>query len=71
MQPSKCNVKRSIRALSQISTMAPIFQQYNYFRQNSEENVTFTFTFFSFASNFTWNLSSAGRCQNLMLDVSF
>ena len=38
MQPSKCNVKRSIRALSQISTMAPIFQQYNYFRQNSEEN---------------------------------
>ena len=31
---------------------APIFQQYNYFRQNSEKNVTFTFYFFSFASNF-------------------
>ena len=29
------NVKLSIRYLSQISTMAPIFQQYNYFRQNS------------------------------------
>ena len=39
------NVKLSIRDLSQISTMAPIFQQYNYFRQNSEENVTFTFIF--------------------------
>ena len=41
-----CNVKLSIRYLSQISTMVPIFQQYNYFRQNSEENVTFTFYFF-------------------------
>ena len=31
---------------------APIFQQYNYFRQNSEENVTFTSSFFTFASYF-------------------
>ena len=46
------HVKVSIRDLSQISATAPIFQQYNYFRQNSEENVTFTFYFFSFASNF-------------------
>ena len=46
------HVKVSIRELNQISTTAPIFQQYNYFRQNSEENVTFTFYFFSFASNF-------------------
>ena len=46
------HVKLSIRDLSQISATAPIFQQYNYFRQNSEENVTFTFYFFSFASNF-------------------
>ena len=43
------HVKVSIRELSQISTTAPIFQLYNYFRQNSEENVTFTFYFFSFA----------------------
>ena len=35
---------------------APIFQQYNYFRQNSEENVTFTFYFFSFASNFPYKI---------------
>ena len=46
------HVKVSIRELNQISTTAPIFQQYDYFRQNSEENVTFTFYFFSFASNF-------------------
>ena len=46
------HVKVSIRDLSQISATAPIFQQCNYFRQNSEENVTFTFYFFSFASNF-------------------
>ena len=44
--------KMEIRDSSQISTTAPIFQQYNYFRQNLEENVTFTFYFFSFASNF-------------------
>ena len=35
----------SIRYLSQISTAAPIFQLYIYFRQNLEENVTFTFFF--------------------------
>ena len=46
------HVKVSIRDLSQISTAAPIFQLYIYFRQNLEENVTFTFYFFSFASNF-------------------
>ena len=46
------HVKVSIRKLNQISTTAPIFQQYNYFRQNLEENVTFTFFLFSFASNF-------------------
>ena len=39
------HVKVSIRDLSQISTTAPIFQQYNHFRQNFEENVTFTFYF--------------------------
>ena len=39
------HVKVSIRDLSQISTTAPIFQQYNHFRQNLEENVTFTFYF--------------------------
>ena len=56
---SRCNAlcgypigKMEIRDSSQISTTAPIFQQYNYFRQNLEENVTFTFYFFSFASNF-------------------
>ena len=53
------HVKVSIRDLSQISTAAPIFQLYIYFRQNLEENVTFTFFFFSFASNFPckilWN----------------
>ena len=42
------HVKVSIRDLSQISATSPIFQQYNYFRQNSEENVTFTFYFSSF-----------------------
>ena len=46
------HVKVSIRYLSQISTAAPIFQQFIYFRQNFEENVTFTFFLFSFASNF-------------------
>ena len=46
------HVKVSIRDLSQISATSPIFQQYNYFRQNSEENVTFTFYLFSFASHF-------------------
>ena len=50
------HVKVSIRELNQISTTAPIFQQYNYFRQNSEENVTFTFYFFSFASNFPYKV---------------
>ena len=39
------NVKVSIRDLSQISTAALIFQLYIYFRQNLEENVTFTFFF--------------------------
>ena len=39
------HVKVSIRDLSQISTAAPIFQLYIYFRQNLEENVTFTFFF--------------------------
>ena len=39
------HVKVSIRDLSQISTTAPIFQQYNHFRQNLEENVTFSFYF--------------------------
>ena len=37
--------KVSIRDLSQISTASPIFQLYIYFRQNLEENVTFTFFF--------------------------
>ena len=46
------HVKVSIRDLGQFSTTASIFQQYNYFRQNSEENVTFTFYFSSFTSNF-------------------
>ena len=46
------HVKVSIRDLCQISATSPIFQQYNYFRQNLEENVTFTFYFFSFGSNF-------------------
>ena len=46
------HVKVSIRDLSQFSTTAFIFQQYDYFRQNSEENVTFTFYFSSFTSNF-------------------
>ena len=46
------HVKVSIRDLGQFSTTASIFQQYNYFRLNSEENVTFTFYLFSFASNF-------------------
>ena len=50
------HVKLSIRDLSQISATAPIFQQYNYFRQNSEKNVTFTFYFFSFASNFPYKI---------------
>ena len=40
------HVKVSIRYLSQISTTAPIFQQYNYFRQNSKGNVNVTFYFF-------------------------
>ena len=44
--------KNGIRDSNQISTTAPIFLQFNYFRQNLEENVTFTFYFFSFASNF-------------------
>ena len=44
--------KNGIRYSNQISTTAPIFLQFNYFRQNLEENVTFTFYFFSFASNF-------------------
>ena len=51
--------KNGIRDSNQISTTAPIFLQFNYFRQNLEENVTFTFYFFSFASNFPckilWN----------------
>ena len=46
------NVKLEIRNLSLITSTAPIFLQFNYFRQNLEENVTFTFYFFSFASNF-------------------
>ena len=44
--------KNGIRYSNQISTTAPILLQFNYFRQNLEENVTFTFYFFSFASNF-------------------
>ena len=44
--------KNGIRDSTQISTTAPIFLQFNYFRQNLEENVTFTFNFFNFASNF-------------------
>ena len=44
--------KNGFRDSNQISTTAPIFLQFNYFRQNLEENVTFTFYFFSFASNF-------------------
>ena len=44
--------KNGIRDSNQISTTAPIFLEFNYFRQNLEENVTFTFYFFSFASNF-------------------
>ena len=43
------NVKLEI---SLITSTAPIFLQFNYFRPNLEENVTFTFYFFSFASNF-------------------
>ena len=46
------NVKWEIRNLSLITSIAPIFLQFNYFRQNLEENVTFTFYFFSFALNF-------------------
>ena len=41
------NVKLEIRNLSLITSTAPIFLQFNYFRQNLEENVTFYF--FSFA----------------------
>ena len=44
--------KNGIRDSNQISTTAPIFLQFNYFRQNLEEIVTFTFYSFSFASNF-------------------
>ena len=44
--------KNGIRYSNQISTTAPIFLQFNYFRQNLEENVTFIFYFLSFASNF-------------------
>ena len=44
--------KNGIRDSNQISTTAPIFLQFNYFRQNLEKNVTFTFYFLSFASNF-------------------
>ena len=39
------NVKLEIRNLSLITSTAPIFLQFNYFRQNLEENVTFTFFF--------------------------
>ena len=46
------NVKLEIRNLSLITSTAPIFLQFNYFRQNLEENVTFIFYFLSFASNF-------------------
>ena len=34
--------KNGIRDSNQISTTAPIFLQFTYFRQNLEENVTFT-----------------------------
>ena len=44
------NLKTHLKTHS--AHVAPIFQQYNYFRQNLEENATFTFYFFSFASNF-------------------
>ena len=44
------NVKWEIRNL--IIFIAPIFLQFNYFRQNLDQNFTFTFYFFSFASNF-------------------
>ena len=46
------NVKWEIKNLSLITSIAPIFLQFNYFRQNLEQNFTFTFYFFSFASNF-------------------
>ena len=46
------NVKWEIKNLSLITSIAPIFLQFNYFRQNLEQTFTFTFYFFSFASNF-------------------
>ena len=50
------NVKWEIKNLSLITSIAPIFLQFNYFRQNLEQTFTFTFYFFSFASNFPYKV---------------
>ena len=45
-------VKTGIRDSNQISTTAPMFLQFNYFRQNLEEKSLSLSIFISFASNF-------------------